>query len=58
MIQEVYGHLCVHYAIRSLMNSVATDSAQDTDRLSVTRALRAARRTTASHPGFSPSDPE
>ena len=52
--QEVYGYLCVHYAIRSLMHSVATGSGRDPDRLSFTRALRAARRTTASHPGFSP----
>ncbi|MCD2139759.1 IS4 family transposase [Rhodococcus pyridinivorans] len=58
VIQEVYGHLCVHYAIRSLMYSAATTSGHDPDRLSFTRTLRAARRTTASHPGFSPSNPE
>ena len=52
--QEVYGYLCVHYAIRALMHSVATASGRDPDRLSFTRSLRAARRTTASHPGFSP----
>jgi len=52
--QEVYGYLCVHYAIRSLMHTVATGSGRDPDRLSFTRSLRAARRTTASHPGFSP----
>ncbi len=52
--QEVYGYLCVHYAIRSLMHTVATNSGRDPDRLSFTRSLRAARRTTASHPGFSP----
>ena len=54
VIQEVYGYLCVHYAIRWLMHSAATDSGRDPDRLSFTRSLRAARRTTASHPGFSP----
>jgi hypothetical protein len=54
VLQEVYGYLCVHYAIRWLMHSVATDSGKDPDRLSFTRSLRAARRTTASHPGFSP----
>ena len=54
VLQEVYGYLCVHYAIRWLMHSVATDSGRDPDRLSFTRSLRAARRTTASHPGFSP----
>ena len=54
VIQEVYGYLCVHYAIRWLMHTDATDSGKDPDRLSFTRSLRAARRTTASHPGFSP----
>lgn len=54
VIQEVYGHLCVHYAIRSLMHSAATDSGHGPDRFSFTRTLRAARRTTASQPSFSP----
>src|SRR5450830_595476 len=52
--QEVYGYLCVHYAIRWLMHSVASESDTDPDRLSFTRTLRAARRTIVSHPGFSP----
>jgi len=55
--QELYGYLCVHYAIRWLMHTVALDADTDPDRLSFTRSLRAARRTTASHPGFSPSGP-
>ena len=46
---------CVHYAIRWLMHTVALEADTDPDRLSFTRSLRAARRTTASHPGFSPS---
>lgn len=54
VIQEVYRYLCVHYAIRWLMHSAATNFGHDPDRLSFTRSLRAARRTTASHPGFSP----
>ena len=53
--QEIYGYLCVHYAIRWLMHTVALEADTDPDRLSFTRSLRAARRTTASHPGFSPS---
>lgn len=53
--QEIYGYLCVHYAIRWLMHTVALDADTDPDRLSFTRSLRVARRTTASHPGFSPS---
>jgi hypothetical protein len=54
VIQEAYGHLCVHYAIRWLIHAVALESGHDPDRISFTRTLRAARRTTASHPGFSP----
>jgi hypothetical protein len=56
VVQEVYGHLCVHYAIRWLMHAIAIESGHDPDRLSFTRTLRAARRTTASHAGFSPQD--
>lgn len=55
VIQEAYGYLCVHYAIRWLMHTVAAKARADPDRLSFTRTLRVARRTTASHPGFSPS---
>ncbi|MCA1699074.1 MAG: IS4 family transposase [Actinobacteria bacterium] len=54
VIQEVYGHLCVHYAIRWLMHTVALEQGHDPDRISFTRTLRLARRTTASHAGFSP----
>jgi len=54
--QEAYAYLCVHYAIRWLMHAVAVEAGRDPDRLSFTRTLRAARRTTASHAGFSPSD--
>ena len=46
VIKEVYGYLCVHYAIRWLMHSAATDYGHDPDRLSFTRSLPAARRTT------------
>jgi hypothetical protein len=55
VIQEVWGHLCVHYAIRWLMHTVALQADTDPDRLSFIRALRVARRTTATHPGCSPS---
>ncbi len=55
VLQEVYAYLCVHYAIRWLMHSVALSAGEDPDRVSFTRTLRVARRSTASHPGFSPS---
>ena len=54
VIQEVYGYLCVHYAIRWLMHSAATDYGHDPDRLSFTRSLRAARRTHRKPPRFFP----
>jgi hypothetical protein len=53
--QEIYGYLCVHYAIRWLMHTVALEAGAGPGRLSFTRTLRAARRTARSHPGFSPS---
>ena len=42
--QEVYGYLCVHYAIRALMHTTADQHDVDPDRISFTRSLRAARR--------------
>jgi hypothetical protein len=56
--QEAYGYLCTHYAIRSLMHDAALQADVDPDRLSFTRTLRAARRSTRSHPGVSPPEPE
>ena len=54
--QETWGMLCVHYAIRALICRVATEGDIDPDRLSFTRALRAARRSVrrpgADHPGL------
>ncbi len=54
VLQEAYGYFCVHHAIRWPMHSVALGADADLDRISCTRTLRVARRTTASHPGFSP----
>ncbi len=52
--QEAYGYLCTHYAIRTLMHDAARTGEVDPDRLSFTRTLRAARRSTRTQPGFSP----
>ena len=46
VLQEIYGHLCTHYAIRALMSHAAEDHDIDPDRISFTRSLRAARRST------------
>jgi hypothetical protein len=52
--QEAYAHLAVHYAIRTHTHEAALSAQLDPDRLSFVRTLRVARRTTGSHPGFSP----
>jgi hypothetical protein len=52
--QEAYGYLCTHYAIRRLMHDAALTADLDPDRLSFTRSLRAARRSTRTGPGLSP----
>ena len=54
VLQEIWGHLCCHYAIRCLIAEAATHSGHDPDRVSFVAALRITRQTLA-HPGtFSP----
>lgn len=52
--QEVYGHLCCHYAIRRLMHDAALQDDLIPHRLSYTASLRASRRSTRTEPGLSP----
>ncbi|MFE6023922.1 IS4 family transposase, partial [Streptomyces sp. NPDC056441] len=52
--QEIWGHLCCHYAIRTLMADTAAHTSQDPDRVSFVKALRIARRSVAQG-AFSPS---
>ncbi|MFF9573566.1 IS4 family transposase [Streptomyces sp. NPDC014685] len=52
--QEIWGHLLVHYAIRTLMHDTADQAQLDTDRLSFTRSLRLARRQVTAQAAFSP----
>jgi hypothetical protein len=54
ILQEIWGHLCCHYAIRTLMADTAAHAGRDPDRVSFTAALRIARRSTAQG-AFSPS---
>jgi hypothetical protein len=54
VVQEIWAFLCVHFAIRSLMADAACPSGLDPGRLSFTAALKSGRRSTATHPGFSP----
>ena len=51
--QEIWGHLCCHFAIRSLMTDAARHAGHDPDRVSFIAALRITRRTVA-HPGDFP----
>lgn len=53
VLQEIWGHLCCHYAIRALMAEAAEHSGHDPDRVSFVAALRITRQTIA-HPGDFP----
>jgi len=44
VLQEIWGHLCCHYAIRTLMFAAAIQAAVDPDRVSFVAALRITRR--------------
>lgn len=52
--QEIWGHLCCHYAIRTLMADTAAHAGHDPDRVSFVKTLRIARRSIAQG-DFSPS---
>jgi hypothetical protein len=52
--QEIWGHLCCHYAIRTLMADTAAHAGRDPDRISFVAALRISRRS-LSHSSFPPS---
>jgi hypothetical protein len=54
VLQEIWGHLCCHYAIRSLMAQAATHSGHDPDRVSFVAALRITRQTVAHAGAFPP----
>jgi len=54
--QEIWGHLCCHYAIRSLMFDAAEHAGHDPDRVSFVAALRISRRSIAQQ-GASPLTP-
>jgi hypothetical protein len=55
VLQEVWGHLCCHYAIRTLMWEAADHAGIDPDRVSFVAALRIARRSISVARDFSPS---
>jgi hypothetical protein len=54
VLQEIWGHLCCHYAIRALMAQAAEHAGRDPDRVSFTATLRIVRSTIARQGAFSP----
>jgi hypothetical protein len=57
VVQEIWGHLCCHYAIRSLMTEAALHAGHDPDRVSFVAALRITRQSIAHQGDFPPSRP-
>ncbi len=55
--QEIWGILLLHHAIRDLIHTSAAGAGIDPDRVSFTRALRAARRQVSYQAGLSPLRP-
>lgn len=55
VLQEIWGHLCCHYAIRALMWDAADHAQVDPDRVSFVAALRIARRSIPAARDFPPS---
>ena len=58
VLQELYGLLITHYAIRQLMTEAADQAELDPDRLSFTRALNIVRRQVTAQAAFSPLPPD
>jgi Insertion element 4 transposase N-terminal/Transposase DDE domain len=57
--QQLWAHLLVHHALRTLMCRTAAAGGVDCDRLSFTDTLRAVRRSVTTAPGiFSPGAPD
>jgi hypothetical protein len=54
VLQEIWGHLCCHYAIRSVMAQAAQHAGRDPDRVSFTAALRIVRQSVAQQGAFPP----
>jgi Insertion element 4 transposase N-terminal/Transposase DDE domain len=58
VLQELYGLLITHYAIRRLMTEAADQAELDPDQLSFTRTLRIVRRQVTAQAAFSPLPPD
>jgi Transposase DDE domain len=54
VVQEIWGHLLVHYGIRDLMKDAAHEAGLDPDRMSFLNALRIVRRQVTEPTAFFP----
>lgn len=54
VLQEIWGHLCCHYAIRSVMAQAAQHAGHDPDRVSFVATLRIVRQSVAQQGAFPP----
>jgi hypothetical protein len=54
VLQEIWGHLCCHFAIRTLMWEAAGHAGVDPDRVSFVASLRIVRRSISAARDFSP----
>jgi hypothetical protein len=58
VLQELYGLLITHYAVRQLMTEAADQAEIDPSRLSFTRTLNIVRRQVTAQAAFSPLPPD
>jgi len=58
VLQEIYGLIMAHYAIRGLMHEAALKEDIDPDRLSFVHAVRVVRRKLPIYVAFPPGGPE
>jgi hypothetical protein len=58
VLQELYGYLLAHYAVRAVMHEAALQGDLDPDRLSFTHSLHVIQRKILSQRGFSPRSVE
>jgi len=54
VLQEIWGHLCCHYAIRTVMAHAAAHAGHDPDRVSFVATLRIVRQSVAQQGAFPP----
>ncbi len=54
VVQQIWAHLLVHYALRELMKDAAHEADLDPDRMSFLNALRIVRRQVTAPAAFSP----